>query len=93
MAEPRVLNRKALTKEPPGAVYVGRPSKWGNPYVIGRDGDRKEVIRKYKRYLRRTPRLMKAMDDELREHDFICWCAPLACHADVLLRLANAKGE
>jgi hypothetical protein len=31
--------------------------------------------------------------DELRGKDLACWCTPLACHGDVLLRLANAAGE
>ncbi len=38
--------RVLYCKKEPYDVYVGRPSKWGNPFVIGRDGRRGEVIRK-----------------------------------------------
>lgn len=70
-------------------VYVGRPGIWGNPYVVGRDGTRDEVIAKYEEYLDRTPRLLRRLP-ELRGRNLTCWCAPLSCHADVLLRRANA---
>lgn len=70
---------------PPGAVYVGRPSKWGNPYRIGVDGNREEVVRKYKEWLPTS-----GLDVyELRDKNLVCYCAPLLCHADVLLELAN----
>jgi len=84
---PRVLNQK-VDGRPPDAVYVGRPSRWGNPFKIGRDGDRDEVIRKYEAYLLGRPDLLAHLPD-LRGKDLVCWCAPEACHADVLLRLAN----
>lgn len=77
---------------PAGAVYIGRGSKWGNPFVIGRDGDRATVIAKYARYLRTRPDLLRALD-ELRGKDLVCFCAPLECHGDLLLRLANATRE
>ena len=86
---PRVLNKKTDTI-PPDAVYVGRPSKWGNPYKIGKDGTRAEVIQKYRM---RALNILQFQDigwlDGLRGKDLVCWCAPLACHADVLLELAN----
>ncbi len=71
-------------------VYVGRGSKFGNPFRIGRDGTRDEVIRKYERYLQTTrPDLIEAARLELRGKVLACWCAPLDCHADVLARIAN----
>lgn len=69
-------------------VYVGRPSKWGNPFVIGKDGDRAAVIRKYEAWVKSKPELMAALP-ELSGKVLACWCAPQACHADVLVRLAN----
>ena len=86
---PRVLNMRTLGEVPEGAVYVGRPSKWGNPFVVGRDGTREEVIALYEANLLADPFLMSQLD-ELRGRDLVCWCAPLSCHADVLLRLATA---
>jgi hypothetical protein len=64
------------------------PSKWGNPFVIGRDGSRDQVIAKYRAWIVRQPALMAALH-ELRGKDLVCWCAPERCHADVLLELAN----
>ena len=84
---PRVLNRRT-EPVPAGAVYVGRPSRWGNPYLIGRDGTRAEVIARYEADLVADPARMATLVT-LRGRDLVCWCAPLPCHADVLLRLAN----
>lgn len=71
-------------------VYVGRPSKWGNPFVIGRDGTRQQVIDKFEAYLLTTPALFGALG-ELRGKSLGCWCSPLPCHADVLARYANER--
>jgi hypothetical protein len=71
-------------------VYIGRPSKWGNPYVIGRDGSRAEVIAKYRAYILRTPALVAALP-ELKGKTLGCWCSPQACHGDVLVQLSNSK--
>lgn len=70
-------------------IYIGRPSKWGNPFVIGHDGTREEVIAKYEAWLNANPILMESLKD-LRGKILGCWCAPKACHGDVLTRLANA---
>lgn len=83
---PRVFNR-SKDRIPPGAVYVGRPTLWGNPFTIGKDGDRREVIEKYARYLRESGLIDRV--SELNGVDLVCWCAPKPCHADVLLNLAN----
>lgn len=85
---PKVLNKRT-DKIPPNAVYVGRPSKWGNPFKIGRDGDRKEVIEKFRKWITRVSFLEDVT--ELTGHDLVCWCAPLPCHADILLELANKE--
>jgi hypothetical protein len=85
----KVLNAKRAGKRPaPDRVYVGRPSKWGNPFVIGRDGSRDEVIAKYRTWIVRQPALMTALP-ELRAKDLVCWCAPERCQPDVLVELAN----
>jgi len=84
---PKVLNQRTdiIT---PGAVYVGRPSKWGNPFVIGKDGPRHEVIAKYRLHAQ-SAFDRNEIERDLRGKDLVCWCAPRACHADVLLELAN----
>jgi hypothetical protein len=69
-------------------VYVGRPSKWGNPFMIGKDGSRDEVIAKYEAWLHAQPELLAALP-ELRGKVLGCWCSPQHCHGDVLARLAD----
>ncbi len=82
----KVLNKRD-SGVPAGAVYVGRPSKFGNPYEIGRDGSREEVIQKYEAWLLTADNGL-SIDDllQLKGKDLVCWCAPLACHAEVLLK-------
>jgi len=70
---------------PSGAVFIGRPSKWGNPFVIGKDGTREEVINKYKQRLLSNSTLMLMAKTELAGKDLICFCAPCSCHGDILL--------
>lgn len=74
-------------------VYIGRPSKWGNPFKIGRDGSREEVIEKFRKYIADHPTLAQEAREELCGKNLVCYCAPLACHGDVLLEIANATEE
>lgn len=83
---PRVKNHYRDRREP-GDVTVMRPSKWGNPFKLGADGTRAEVIEKYRVWILGSE-LMKDLE-ELRGKNLVCCCAPKACHADVLLELAN----
>jgi len=90
---PKVLNKhRDKNNIPPGAEYVGRPTKWGNPWVIGADGSREQVIQMYRDELINSPVLQYLRDSltELKGKDLVCWCSPLPCHADVLLELADA---
>jgi len=87
----KVLN-KHMAGSHEDAVYVGRGSKWGNPFRIGIDGDRAAVIAKYERWLRSQHHLLRALD-ELRGRNLLCFCAPKPCHGDLLLRLANASRD
>jgi hypothetical protein len=67
-------------------IYIGRGSKWGNPFVIGKDGTRLEVIGKYRQYLLGRKDLVSALG-ELKNNRLGCWCRPLMCHGDVLVEL------
>lgn len=87
----RVLNARTVGRKVPGAVYCGRPGPWGNPFVIGKHGDREEVIRRYREWLLSQPEMMEKARRELKGLDLICWCAPLECHCDVLAEVANAQ--
>ncbi len=85
-----VLNARIVgTRSTKTREYVARPSKWGNRFVIGKDGTREEVIEKYMDWFCEQDHLIAALD-ELRGKDLVCWCAPLRCHADFLLELASS---
>ena len=71
-------------------IYVGRRTKWGNPWKIGESGTREQVIELFEQYIHDVLEKQPEFLDELRGKDLVCWCAPLACHADILLKLANA---
>jgi hypothetical protein len=90
MAEPttRVVNRRRERCD----VYIGRPSDWRNPFVLGRDGTREEVIAKYRAWLMGQPQLLARLG-ELRGKVLGCYCKPLACHGDVLAELADAAKD
>lgn len=83
----KVLNKR-IHGIPRGAVYIGRPSIWGNPFVIGKDGSRDDVIAKYETWLLGNGKLVDQLAT-LAGKDLVCWCAPARCHGDVLVRLAN----
>jgi hypothetical protein len=89
---------------PPDHRYIGRgatvgkrgrrgwlaPSDWANPFVIGENGTRSEVIALYERWLSGQPALLARLP-ELRGLVLVCWCAPERCHGDVLARLADEE--
>ena len=85
MSHPLVVH----CKKSPHDVYIGRPSKWGNPFVVGKDGSREEVVEKYEQWLKTQPELVAALP-ELKGKVLGCWCSPQLCHGDVLARLANS---
>lgn len=69
-------------------VYIGRPGPLGNPFVIGRNGTREEVIAKHRDHLLSSPGLL-AMLPGLRGKVLGCFCAPLPCHGDAYALYAN----
>lgn len=77
-----ILNIRKV-KENEG-IYIGRGSAWGNPFIIGIDGNREEVIEKFSEYLLMTIAQKPLWLEPLRGKDLICYCAPLACHGDVI---------
>lgn len=87
---PRVLNRyrNVITD---GSVYIGRPSCYGNPFVMGIDGSRDEVIEKYKEWIVTQPGLIKKIKIELKGKDLVCFCHPHKCHGDIILDIANKE--
>lgn len=96
------MRRTAGWRKPVGAVYVGRPGEWGNPWRVGGKAhgaiDPATAVANYAHALLDGALLGKdgrALLDrlgELRGKDLACWCDPdQPCHADVLLRYANAE--
>lgn len=80
---PAVYNRHH-GNAPPGAVYIGRGTRWGNKFVIGIDGTREECIAKFE------CEVLPTLDvSELRGKDLLCSCKPKACHGDPILAKAN----
>lgn len=85
-------------KRDPHDIYIGRPSKWGNPFthLVGKGtlatfvvGTRDEAVDAYAEWIKTQPHLMAALP-ELRGKVLGCWCAPQRCHGDVLAAMANA---
>lgn len=74
-------------KKEPYDVYIGRPGPLGNPFMIGRDGTRAEVIQAYREYFKRRisedPEF-RATVEALRGKKLGCFCKPMACHGDVI---------
>ena len=99
-----VLSREAGWRIPPNTVVVSRPSKWGNPYKVGIDGDQAHCVYLfYQRYYGRTASgEMEDIKDaykasarrELAGKNLACWCKlDEPCHADVLLDMANSRKD
>lgn len=92
----QVLNFYALGKKiPENAVYIGRTSAkhglegsiYANPFPMRTEAERPQVIQKYRRWLAEQVsrgEITKQQLAELHGKDFVCYCAPKACHGDVL---------
>lgn len=94
---PKRIQRKRTKgwRMPEGAVYVGRPTKWGNPFTVAECGSASEAVECFRSLAQlQAIATHAAMAAELRGKDLACWC-PLdqPCHADVLLQLANAPTQ
>lgn len=85
---PKVYNKNKDENIPADAIYIGRPSIYGNPYVIGKDGSRSQVIEKYRKYIE-THKDKESIIHSLKDKDLVCFCSPMPCHGDVLLELCK----
>lgn len=73
-------------------LYIGRPSILGNPFVIGKDGTREDVINKYEDYAReriKTDNMFKQAIINSVGRALVCWCSPERCHGDVIEMIAK----
>ena len=91
----RIVNKKNFNGK---GIYIGRPSPLGNPFAIGKDGDRDEVIRKYRIYLKKameTNNRIKEIIERIKELSkkedvyLICWCFPKKCHGEVIKEIVE----
>jgi len=73
-------------------VFIGRPSKWGNPFIIGKDGNRNDVIQKYKEWIMTQPKLLNDLN-ELRGKTLGCYCVPNLCHGHILADLIDGDNN
>jgi hypothetical protein len=99
-----VVNLKGHRDDPDfdDVVYVGRAMHRGgwhlaasplaNPFRLGRDGTREEIVAAYREYILGRPDLLARLPD-LRGRRLGCWCVPLACHAQVIAELADARDD
>ena len=69
--------------------YIGRGSIFGNPFVMGKDGNRKEVIMKYRHYLIDKKNVLRAIYNLPKDAVLGCFCKPKACHGDIIMQLYN----
>jgi len=72
----------------PYEVFIGRPSKWGNPFKIGQEYDRETAIKKHAYWILHQSELLNQLG-ELKGKVLGCYCKPEICHGDILLMLAN----
>lgn len=86
------LRRTKGWRLPPNTIVVSRPSKWGNPWQVGKHGDRAFCLQKFEEFFRHGALRVRPEHarDELRGKNLACWCKPGPCHADVLLEIANS---
>ena len=100
---PKRIQRKRTRgwRMPAGAIYVGRPTKWGNHIKVGDYGKSPQARRtahwlavlSFEKSIEWNPEgdaYREIARRELRGHDLVCWCRlDEPCHADVLLKIAN----
>ena len=85
-----VLNQKRVGR-PEGSIYIGRGTIWGNPYYIGPDGTRLQVIEKFRQHLWKkvcAKEITLRQLADLHGKDLVCHCDPLPCHGHVLVKAA-----
>ena len=88
----KVVNKK---NNEPYDVYIGRPSPFGNPFIIGRDGNRMKVIERYISYFHTRIATDEGFREKvvaLKDKTLGCYCSPLPCHGHVIAEWVD-KGD
>jgi Domain of unknown function (DUF4326) len=86
--EPLPPTRVVNCRQEPCDLFVGRPSKWANPFHLGRQATPEQVVEKFRRWFIRQPSLLREVQT-LRGKVLGCDCAPEPCHGDVLAEFAD----
>ncbi|MEM9065089.1 MAG: DUF4326 domain-containing protein [Planctomycetota bacterium] len=99
MRKPRRIRRQRTKgwRKPDGAVFVGRPSRFGNPFRLSSSCSPDQAVERFRAWLTEDPdglEVARAAKSELRGRDLMCWCRlDKPCHADVLIAIANVPVE
>ena len=88
LPSPKVVNKRKENYD----IYIGRGSIWGNPFEIGKDGNREECIRLYANWIMKQPQLISKLRF-LAGKRLGCYCKPKDCHGDVLVELFELLEE
>lgn len=90
---PRVLNKRGFVPCHEPAISVDRGTDWGNPFILRdkSDAERNRVCDLFEQYAQWRLSIEPAWLQPLKGLHLLCWCAPKRCHAETLVRLANAE--
>lgn len=98
-----VIHHKDRSKIfPNNEVYIGRPSKWGNPFTHlksttqakYRVDTREQAIEAYREWITNGDGKYLLKDlHELKDKILVCWCKPQSCHGDILIELLNSNDD
>jgi hypothetical protein len=72
----------------PYDVYIGRPSKWGNPFHLKAEVSRRNILEHYRYWILGNKKLLLSLH-ELDNKVLGCWCAPRMCHGHILAELVD----
>lgn len=88
------MTKVVNVRNEPCDVYIGRPSIFGNPFLIGIHGSRRDVIAKYREYflvrVTNDPEFREALK-ALKGMKLGCYCKPLSCHGDVIAEFLDEE--
>lgn len=88
-----MLTKVVNVQKEPCDVYIGRPSRWGNPYPISQNVSREDVIAKFREYLlgqiKENPALIDEIVKTMKGRRLGCFCSPLSCHGDVYKEICD----
>ena len=99
----QVVNLKTYTDSKDSVIYIGRfhrrwgSSIFGNPYKLGEDGTREEIVKRYRDYVKKSDKLLAtlpALKEQVQGGKVLgCWCKPEDCHGDVLLEVMGLQNK